>query len=44
MKKIGEGARKRERMEGGREKELQTVEATLGEKDNTYPYRLCVGL
>lgn len=33
MKKIGEGARKRERMEGGRKKELQTVEATLGEKD-----------
>lgn len=30
MKKIGEGARKNE---GGREKVLQTVDATLGEKD-----------
>lgn len=34
MKKIGEGAREREGMrEGGRKKELQTVEATLGEKN-----------
>lgn len=34
MKKIGEGAREREGMrEGGRKKELQTVQATLGEKD-----------
>lgn len=34
MKKIGEGARKNEgEREGGKEKELQTVQATLGEKD-----------
>lgn len=34
MKKIGEGARKNEgEREGGKEKELQTVLATLGEKD-----------
>ncbi len=31
MKKIGEGAR--ERRKGGRKKELQTVEATLGENN-----------